>query len=257
MTTPAAQAMRAVVAELRPVLTAAGFRKRRHIFNRTTEPGLVQVVGFHMGRVDPPGTVEIPGIRESVQGLFSVHLGVYVEEVWRLEFGPLGRDVEPEAKSWVNDYDCQIRGVMDNPAGDPLNRMWRLDDLAAVHEVRDGLHARALPWLDRYGSRAAILARVERVPVLSAEISGVGPNRLLATRMLLTAGDRTGAQDVFDDYVDDCLVRAPDEPHVRGHLQYLADFAERTGLAMPSGHRSEEPVPGRRDRLPRRRREGR
>jgi hypothetical protein len=54
--------------------------------------------------------------------------------------------------------------------------------------------------------------------------------------MLLTAGDRAGAQEIFDDYVDDCLVRVSDEPHVRGHLQYLAEFAERTGLQMLSGH---------------------
>ena len=193
--------------------------------------------GSVMGRSDPPGTVEIPGIRENLHGLFGVHVGVHVEEVWRLEFGRVGPDGEPTPKSWVNDYDCQLRAVVENPGGDPLNLMWRLDDPEAVREVRDALETRALPWLDRYASRADILAAVERVPVLSREVRGVGPDRLLATRMLLTAGARSRAQQLFDDYVGDCRARLAAEPHVRGHLEYLAEFASRAGLAMPDGHR--------------------
>jgi hypothetical protein len=231
--------MRAVVVELQPVLSGQGFRKRRHSFNRTTEPGLVQVVTFLMGRSDPPGTVEIPGLRENLHGLYSVHLGVFVEEVWRLEFGRHGPGVPPRPKAWVNDYDCQLRRVVENAAGDPHNLMWRLDDPDAPRAVRELLGAGALPWLDRFADRASILSALEQAPTRSREISGGGIDRMLLTGMLLTAGDRPRAQHYFDDWVHDCFARAASEPEIRGHLRYLAEFAARTGLHMPSGHRSE------------------
>ena len=68
--------MGAVVAAVAPDLKAAGFRKRRHSFNRTTASGVVQVVNFqmHSYRV-PPGSPVPPGL---VDGSFTINLGAYV-----------------------------------------------------------------------------------------------------------------------------------------------------------------------------------
>lgn len=70
--------MQEVVAVVAPDLKAAGFRKRRHSFNRTTAPGVVQVVDFQMAayRV-PPGSPVPPGL---VDGSFTVNLGVYLQD---------------------------------------------------------------------------------------------------------------------------------------------------------------------------------
>ena len=49
MTTEPAKAMASVVSTIAPLLKAAGFRKRRHGFNRAMSDSLVQVVNFQMG----------------------------------------------------------------------------------------------------------------------------------------------------------------------------------------------------------------
>src|SRR5436190_639656 len=84
--TPAAQAMKDVVGSVTPLLRRAGFRKRRHTFNRMPEPGLVHVLNFQMGAFNPPGpaseahvaaleSLDIPG---DLYGRFTINLGVYV-----------------------------------------------------------------------------------------------------------------------------------------------------------------------------------
>jgi hypothetical protein len=241
MVTAASSAMRKVVDHVRPVLKERGFRKRAHTFNRTVEPGLIQVVKYQMGAYDPPGLVEIPGVRENLYGLFSVHLGIFIEEAWRLGVGSFGPDGPPGVKDWANDYDCQMRRLISNLAGESMNYMWPLDDPGVGPAMVELLHSDAFVWFDGFGSRAAILAELESAPIESYEVSGEtggGPDRLLATRMRLGAGDRQRAQQHFDDWVAYCLSRVESEPHLRGHLEYLADFASRVGLQMSPADRA-------------------
>ncbi len=231
--------MKEVVAHVQPVLKAAGFRKRTHTFNRTVEPGLVQVVKYQMGPYDPPGLVEIPGSRENLYGLFSVHLGVFVEEAWRLDVGRFSPDGPPAVKDWVNDYDCQLRRLIDNRAGESMNYMWPLDDPSVGPAMVELMHSDAFLWFNRFGSRATILAALESAPTESYEVTGEKPDRLLATRMRLGAGDRQRAQQLFDDWVGHCQARVHSERLLRGHIDYLADFAGRVGLTMTPADRAE------------------
>lgn len=239
METAASQAMARVVAHVQPVLRAAGFRQRRHTFNRTVEPGLVQVIAYQMGPYPPPGLVEVPGLREDLYGLLSVQLGVFVEEAWRLDLGRFGPDGPPAVKAWINDHDCQLRRLVHDLAGESRNLMWSLDDPGAGPAMVEVLHGDAVPWFDRFDSRTSILAALEHAPIDSNEVTGAGPDRLLATRMRLGAGDRQRAQQLFDDWIGHCRARVHSEPHLRGHLTYLADFAGRLGLTMPPADRPE------------------
>lgn len=225
--------MEAVVAQVRPVLKAADFRKRAHTFNRTLEPGMVQVVTFQMGRYGPPGVVQVPGLRESLYGLFSVHLGVFIEEAWRLDVGRFGAGGPPGDKHWVNDYDCQLRRTVDNPAGQSMHHLWPLEAPDVGPTVVGLLASDALPWFSGFGSRQAVLARLESSPIGSHELTGEGPDRLVAALMRMGAGDRRRAQEHFDEWVTFCRQEAIAEPHLRGHLEYLAGFAARVGLTMP------------------------
>ena len=238
MVTAASEAMEHVVAQVQPALRAAGFRKRRHTFNRTVEPGLVQVIAYQMGPKAPPGLVELPRLREDLHGLFSVHLGVFVEEAWRLDLGRFGPDGPPAVKDWVNDHDCQLRRLVHDPAGESRSLMWPLDDPGAGPAMVEVLHGDAFPWFDRFGSRASILAALEDAPTDSHEVTGAGPDRLLATWMRLGGGDMRGAQQLFDEWVGHCRARVHAEPHLRGHLTHLADFASHVGLTMPPTGRS-------------------
>jgi hypothetical protein len=238
--TPEATAMKGVVAQLQPLLRQHSFRKRGHSFNRGTEPGLVQVLNFQMGPFEPPGTVAIPGLRENLYGLFTVNLGVFVEEAWRLEdirFGPEGA---PTAKSFINEYDCQLRRRLPNLHAARPNEWWSLADVdVASTQVAQSFSAVGLSWLEDFSTRDAILTALESASPNSRAIADVGgPDRLLATRMRLGAGDLEGAQRNLTDWVQVCRSEVATKPHTAGHLEYLAEFAARNGLVIPEEPRA-------------------
>ena len=83
----ASKAMDEILSALSPCFKERGFRAQRRTFNRVTSDDLTHVVQFQMGRFDPPGTNFIAGMRENMYGKFSVNVGVYVPEVFKLMFG--------------------------------------------------------------------------------------------------------------------------------------------------------------------------
>jgi len=58
--TEMARRMADLARAVQPLFTTRGFRKRRNVFNRETEPGLVQVVAFTMGRYELYGDQHDP-----------------------------------------------------------------------------------------------------------------------------------------------------------------------------------------------------
>jgi hypothetical protein len=203
--------MKEVVAQAAPLLKAAGFRKRRHSFNRTTEPGLVQVVFFWMGPFDPPGpgseknraAKEAMGLRTDYYGTFTIRLGVYVPEMALNESDRPG--------SWVNEYDCQLRVAIGEllPGDDDL--WWSLDrpDIAADRALVT-LQEVALPWLDSRAARDAIIASYDAVGWAELGLNPVGPVQIA---WLLKDRDRGKAEAILRAYLNEDL--GP------GHRQYL------------------------------------
>jgi hypothetical protein len=222
MGTDAAQAMESVVALTLPLLKRAGFRKRRHGFNRTSEPGLVQVVSFQMGPFEPPGpgsemniaAREQLGMAGNLYGSFTVNLGVYVHEMaietWERKDG------------WVNEYNCQLHkrlGALMEPSAD---RWWSLDDPTAAHHAIDhALDTAGLPWLNGLASREAILREYDEKGRFAIGLSPAGP---LKIAWLLKGTDPDAAEAVLRAYLK--------EQQIPGHREYV----ERTLRDADLGH---------------------
>src|ERR1700686_1650303 len=138
-----AKALDGLQSKLRPRLKALGFRVRGRTFNRKTADGLTQVVQFQMGAFDPPGTYQIPGIRENLYGKFTVNVGVYVPEV--------SQHNGVEAGSLVQKAYCCIRARIGQLGPDQADVWW---DLRSIGEVASELWQRlqrdALPFLARF-----------------------------------------------------------------------------------------------------------
>jgi len=178
------EAMKAVVGALTPSLRQAGFRKRRHSFNRGTAHGMVQVVSFQMGPYDPPGTEEIPGLRPNLYGLFAVNLGVYVPQMG---------DEPKRERNWVNEYDCHLRkrlGELVPPGHHDL--WWSLDEPeVAAPDVKAALAEHGLPWLEGLSSRESVL---DGFYLLGSEALGMAPRaRIDIARLHLAMGDEAAA----------------------------------------------------------------
>ena len=192
-----------VVAQAAPLLKAAGFRKRRYVFNRTTEPGLVQVVWFWMGPFEPPGpgsekhraAREVMGLRGDHYGTFTIRLGVYVAEMLR-------KDETPPA-DWVTIVKCHLRKPIGALLADGDDDVWwSLDrsDIAADLAI-DALQTAGLPWLNRLASRDSILATYESTGRLGIGLFG-WPARIA---WLLKDRDRAKAEAMLRNYLQEDL----------------------------------------------------
>jgi hypothetical protein len=206
--------MARIVAGNAPFLKRAGFRKRRHTFNRATADGLVHVVFFWMAPKEPPAWTEVPGLREPLYGHLRLDFGVYVPE--------MRRGGVPKS-DWINEYNCQLRRTMGQlMSGDHSEKLWwSLEDQHAEDVARIGLRDHGLPWLDRFPDKQAVLDRFNAVGPLELGMAPAGD--LDIAEMLTSSGRSAEALRVLEAYVD--------RPTTRGHAAYLADYLPRIGHA--------------------------
>jgi hypothetical protein len=140
MPSEASDALKSVVLSAAPTLTAAGFSKRRNAFNRTTEPGVVQVLSFTLEKAAGGRAAATSSGRR-----FNVNLGVYLQ------------DGQASAPTWVNDADCQVRQTAADLVPDGPDAHLALDDVdLASWATFHVLSMYALPWLDERRSREQV-----------------------------------------------------------------------------------------------------
>lgn len=203
--------MRDVVAANAALLNGAGFKKRRHAFNRTTRDGLVHVVHFWMAPKEPPAWTEVPGLRERLYGKFRLDFGVYVPEMRRM-----GAPVS----DWINEYNCQLRWTIGQLLGDDRTDLWwSLDDQRAPDVADAALREWGLPCLALFPDKEAVLARFYESGPLGIGMPPAGD--LDIADMLTTLGRTEEARSVLERYVE--------RPMVRGHAAYLAEYLPTIG----------------------------
>jgi hypothetical protein len=204
--------MAQIVAANASLLKEAGFRKRRHSFNRATADGLVHVVYFWMAPKEPPAWTEVPGLRTRLYGNFRLDFGVHVPE--------MRRGGTPKS-DWINEYNCHLRRTIGQlMASDSRSDLWwSLHDERATQYARAAIHDHGLPWLDQFPSKEAVLARFEAVGPFSLGMSPAGG--LDIAEMLSGLGRPADARRILEGYVE----RAVLPPHAR----YLATYLREIG----------------------------
>lgn len=201
---------------LDPLLGQARFRRHGRTYNRTTADGLTHVVGFQMGRFDPPGTTYIPGLRENLYGRFTVNLGVYVPEVARDHGGG-------EAKYIVHDHNCCIRTRLARTKTKEF--WWKISaSEALVPEFQERLRNEALPFFQRFESRDQILSE-SRTATDNTELMTVP--RIVCAIILLNRGEREAARNLL-------AAQAHDETRHPGHRAHVVELAKRLGVEIAS-----------------------
>jgi hypothetical protein len=206
-----AKALDELQSKLRPRLLELGFRVRKRTSNRSTADGLIQVVQFQLGRFDPTGTYQIPGLRENLYGRFTVNVGVYVPEVGQaMGFTP----------SFVHEVDCCVRARLGQLAPNRTDIWWGLQwiDQAAA-EAWQRLERDALPFLERFHSRDAILKELMRGK------SPYSPRPLVECAIILAnRGQQTDARSL--------LTMQALEAKSAKHTEYLRELAVKLGLGQ-------------------------
>lgn len=134
--------MAALVKAIHPRLKDVGFRKRRHTFNRSAEPGIIQVINFQMGQ-------------RSLQGQFTINFGIAIEEAWSLR----RRDSAGQFPAFVSEYECEFRQRLSQLRGEQRDIWWDLSRQArASAEIGDVVLGEGTTWLEARATRENILA---------------------------------------------------------------------------------------------------
>jgi len=204
--------MAEIVAANAPLLKEAGFRKRRHCFNRTMESGIVHLVNFWQAPKEPPAWTEVPGLRERLYGNYRIDVGVYVPEMTRSH---------TPRSSWINDYDCDLRRTIGQLiTGSDLDATWwPLFEPTAEQRAKEALNDYALPWLASFPDQETILSRFQAGGPFSIGMSPAGALDIAA--MLTGMGRASEARAVLETYVE--------QPVLGGHAQYLAEYLPKIG----------------------------
>jgi hypothetical protein len=213
MVTPEAGRMAEIVKANASLLREAGFKKRRHSFNRVSNAGLVHVVNFWQHPKEPPAWTEVPGLRERLYGTFRLDFGVFVPE--------MTRSGAPRS-DWVNEYNCDLRrtiGQLTRGDDDQGDWWWPLSDPDAETVARSALVDHGLPWLDSLADHDSVLNGLRAGGPFSIGMSPAGP--LDVAEMLDALGRAPEARVVLEEYVSG--------PVNKSHAYYLRDYLTSIG----------------------------
>lgn len=187
--------MKSVVGLLAPMFKERGYRKRGNAFNRTANDGIVHVTNFQMWAFNPPGTVEMSGLRPNLYGTFTINLGIYIDDVARQIEGHSN-----DGSRFVTEYQCHIRSRIGQLLPERADTWWKLDyPTELLGEVVSGALLKfGFPWLAQFASRDQILTCLEATPGSQNIVGRFGPSRITAMRMRLAHNERElGERDLL------------------------------------------------------------
>jgi hypothetical protein len=194
------------------LLRPLGFRHRGRTYNRSTEPGIVQVINLQASQfsVGPePGASEHNATNH---GRFTVNLGVYIAEVHEASrCRPVG--------TIVHEYECAIRARLGEFLDPPEDRWWSLSEPeSAAEEVLDLLSRFGEPLLARFATRHAIVTEWVNPP---PRVPRSRRARLDVALILARQGRTTEGLDLIDEHLS-CV-----GPTVDSHVRYVRELAAR------------------------------
>ena len=188
---------------LRPFFEQRGYRLRARTFNRGTSDGLVHVFNFQVGQT-------------SLQGKFTVNVGVYVPEVAGVEYGP-------KKRSFVQEPECCVRHRLGMLGAERRDIWWDLlSDGQSAANLQLRLERDALPFLARFETRDFVFQELSRLK----GNSGLGmPPRLVCAILLVHRGQNAKAKETLAAQIREAM----DKGH-KGHVEYVRLLSERLGL---------------------------
>jgi hypothetical protein len=192
-TPPHAAALDAVRDHLARYLKPQGFRSRGRTFNRSTEPGVVQVIGLQLGGTragGTPGPERSDEFGEGGRGTFTVNLGLYVDEV-------RAALAQADRPRWIAPSHCALCtriGQLAEPARDIWWKLEGTDPGELAGDVVRLLDAHGLALLEACATREGIIAELT---AQRAENGLSGQLRVTLAILLAGTGRLRDARDLL------------------------------------------------------------
>jgi len=200
--------------EVHQFLKPLGFKKRGRTFNRETENGLYQVINFQSGQYPIGEKYEIPGIRESFYGKFTVNFGVCVEELYLIEF-------PKKSQPFYQDYDCQIRDRLETILH-KTDSWWQIDsDSTKISDmIIDGLKSKGFDWFELFDTREKIIHNWGEYADANS------PRAKLDVALIVLQTDKIKGAKLIQDYYNHL------EKDRKPHREYVIDLAKRFDIEI-------------------------
>lgn len=201
---------RKVFTALKPL----GFKKKGRTFNRETEKGIFQVINFQSGQYPVGQNYEVPGLRESLYGKFTINLGVCVDSLYKFQS-------PSENKTFYKEYECQIRTRLCNLTKGQ-DYWWainnNIDDI--TNELNEGLATAGLNWFAGVDTKDKIIKNFGNPPYTST------PRAKLDVALLVWFDDKEKGAILFNEY----LHSIPKSKN--GHKEYVEELAKEIGIKL-------------------------
>ncbi|GAA4327302.1 hypothetical protein GCM10023115_24810 [Pontixanthobacter gangjinensis] len=199
--------------EIHQFLKPLGFKKRGRTFNREVESGLFQVINFQSGQFPVGDNYEIPGVRESFYGKFTVNLGVCIEELYLIEFSE-------KKKPFYQEYDCQIRNRLETII-QKTDKWWEIDsDSNNSKIIIDGLKFKGFEWFQLFDTREKIIKNW-------GDPSHSHSSRAqLDVALIVLQTDKNRGAKLIQDYFENI------ENDKSSHKKYVIDLAKRFDIKI-------------------------
>jgi len=164
--------------EAQKYLSQFGYRKKGRTFNRNLETGLIHVLNFQMGRYPVGNHKEIPPFRLNLYGKFTINLGVYIPEIYRLLW--FWNEDEPK---FVDHGDCEIEKRIGELVPPNKDLWWDLNKniKRLSKKVLTVIENYGLPYLNQFASNDDIIKEWEE----HGENIGLPPRAGLSIAILL------------------------------------------------------------------------
>lgn len=200
--------------EVHQFLKPLGFKKRGRTFNRETETGLFQVINFQSGQYPIGENYEIPGIRESLYGKFTVNFGVCVEELYLIEF-------PKKSQPFYQDYDCQIRERLETILN-KTDSWWKIDSDSdkISNMIIDGLKTKGFDWFKLFDTREKIIQN------WGDYADANSPRAKLDVALIVLQTDKLKGAKLIQEYYNDL---GKDR---KGHKKYVIELAKRFDIEI-------------------------
>lgn len=205
-TSSVAEAAKGVVAHIAPQLKAAGFRKRRHSFNRRMQSGLVHEFSLVLISVTSSG-----------YGTGYFHAGCFVPAAERYR-----RNVD--APKWVSSGLCCIRGFYNHDKDGAWPGNFHIRALAKDAQKAQVLVEKGLRALDTVATLDQIMHSSQ------TDLAGMRPETPLPIIQCCIALDRAQtaqAKDILAGYLSQCATR---EKRNLGHEEIVTEWGRENGL---------------------------
>ena len=206
--------------EVHQFLKPLGFKKRGRTFNRETEAGLFQVINFQSGQYPIGDNYEIPNIRESLYGKFTVNLGVCIEELYLIES-------PRKSQRFYQDYDCQIRCRLATLIKG-IDIWWDLssDLTLTTKEIIEGLELKGFGWFKIFDTREKIINNWDDHTGTDSPNIDSPIRAKLDLALLIWQTDKKKGATLIQDYYDNI------GNEKKSHKQYVIDLAKKLKVTI-------------------------